>query len=356
MSQPQRTGPTVQTSDPATFFAQLEERFAQAARVAGTRYRDYLLGETRVRLEFAGEALIAKLGAALAHRRQAAAEGPELTVQVWDSASTGIGMVNSPWAQGAILERGEVAGFNVRGYRTAFSIGSGVLSMLDEKRQRAVLWVRDAGRLAYWESGAPLLTLLHWWFGARGWQLVHGAAVGYPDGGALLAGKGGSGKSTTALACLRSDLAYAGDDYCLLQPGTPPRVHSLYNSAKLNRDNLAFLPFLAPLWKGADGAAEEKALSFVAPVFPERMAAGFPLKAILVPRISGERDTTLAPLSGAAALKALAPSTLFQLSGAGAQAFATMARLVRTVPCFRLNLGRDPDTIPGTIAGLLKAP
>ena len=39
----------------------------------------------------------------------------------------------------------------------------------------------------------------------RNLQYVHAGAVGNKNGGILLVGKGGSGKSSTALACLKSD-------------------------------------------------------------------------------------------------------------------------------------------------------
>ena len=339
----------------AAFFATLEERFRLARQAAGRRRQEFLLGPSQVRLEFAGPALEGPLTAALAHRRIDFGAGPApLTIHLWDTVSTGIPMPPPPWPLDACRERGEVRGYNDQRFRTAYSLGSGVLSMLDLERGVGFLWLRDAAQLPYWEAGAPLLTLLHWWFGAQGKQLVHGAAVGYPEGGVLLAGKGGSGKSTTALACLASDLLYAGDDYCLLQTDPAPMVFSLYNSAKLVRDQLGRLPFLTELWESGGEKEEEKALAFLQPHLPRRLTAGFPLRAILLPRVTGTPRTSLAPVAPAAALKALAPSTLFQLSGAGAPAFLVMARLVRTLPCWQLQLGTDLEEIPRTIGRLLR--
>lgn len=50
---------------------------------------------------------------------------------------------------------------------------------------------------------------------------------------------------------------------------------------------------------------------------------------------------------------ALAPSTLLQLPSTGSGSFQTLAQLVRTVPCFRLNLGTRIETIPPAIRALL---
>jgi hypothetical protein len=61
----------------------------------------------------------------------------------------------------------------------------------------------------------------------------------------------------------------------------------------------------------------------------------------------------LKPASPAAGLAALAPSTIFQLPGAGKEAFQAMGQLVRQVPCYQLNLGTDIGEIPEVILELL---
>lgn len=339
----------------AAFFELLEDRFRHAKALAGSRHQDFALGTSRVRLEFAGRALEKPLTAALAHRRTIASGGPaHLTIHLWDSVTTGSPMPPPPWPKEACREKGTVHGYNDDRFRTSFSVGSGVLSMLDLEREVGFLWLRDVAHLPFWEEGAPLLNLFHWWFAAKGWQLVHGAAVGYPDGGVLLAGRGGSGKSTTALACLDSDLLYAGDDYCLLQTDPSPRVFSLYNSAKLARSHLHRLPFLSGLWVTDGERVDEKRLAFLQPHRPDQLIDGFPLKAILLPRVAGTLRTTLTPVLPAEAFKALAPSTLFQLSGAGTAAFMIMAKIVRTVPCWQIHLGTDLEELPRIIGRLLR--
>ena len=56
----------------------------------------------------------------------------------------------------------------------------------------------------------------------------------------------------------------------------------------------------------------------------------------------------------AAALRALAPSTIFQLHPPAPQALAQMAELIRTVPTFVLELGTAADAIPGALISLLE--
>ena len=101
--------------------------------------------------------------------------------------------------------------------------------------------------------------------------------------------------------------------------------------------------------------ATVKAVIYLHPPLRENLVSGFPIKAILIPRVTGLRDTTLSPASAPDGLKALAPSTLFQLSGAGAGNFGYMASLVRRVPCLHLNAGTDLAQIPRAIHGVSAA-
>jgi len=81
--------------------------------------------------------------------------------------------------------------------------------------------------------------------------------------------------------------------------------------------------------------------------------SGFPIKAVLIPRITGQSDTSVRPTTTGAALRALAPSTIFQLAGSGQTAFQTMSSLVKQVPCYSLELGTEMAQIPEVILSLL---
>ncbi|MFM6846780.1 MAG: serine kinase, partial [Dolichospermum sp.] len=76
-------------------------------------------------------------------------------------------------------------------------------------------------------------------------------------------------------------------------------------------------------------------------------------KAVLVPQITGKLETHLRPMSAGAALRALAPSTIFQLAGSGQTALQIMSSLVKQVPCYVLQLGTDMVQIPDVILRLL---
>ena len=87
--------------------------------------------------------------------------------------------------------------------------------------------------------------------------------------------------------------------------------------------------------------------------FGEKVAIGFPLRAILIPRITGRSETTIEPASPAAALKALAPSTLLQLPGEGRETMARLSALARRVPAYTLNAGTGMGGIAESVEALL---
>ena len=98
---------------------------------------------------------------------------------------------------------------------------------------------------------------------------------------------------------------------------------------------------------------EEKALFFINDSFPQKIVSGFPIRALLLPKISGRTDTTLIPASPLMVLSGLSLSTLAQLPGADRGTLQVLKALVGTLPCFVLELGTDLSQIPKIIRILL---
>ncbi len=352
--------------DPVAFFATAYQTFEQATyATGGWLERFYSIGGHTVRLRFAGPTLLPQMTRALEHLSTRPIPVPSLTICLWDDASTHTIMPPPPWLgyvaynpQGdtriVYTRRGDVRGFNNDRVYTAYNWGADVLNVLDKDLGLAVYWTRDARRLPSYETSAPLRTILHWWVNQHGYQFVHGGAVGTTDRGVLLAGKGGSGKSTTALACLNSCLVYLGDDYCLVKVDPAPYAYSVYSSAKLDADNIHRLPHLLPALSNAHHLDTEKAVFYLHPRFQDKMVCGFPICAILLPRISGRPETRLVPASPLDGLKALALSTMSQLARAGQTSIQLMHRLAHQVPCIHLELGTDLSRIPEVILRLLE--
>jgi hypothetical protein len=351
---PLETPPRVSLEPPA-YFEAVEQAFQRAGQAAGgLTQRDYRLGGCRVRLSFAGEALVPYLTPALAHLAQPIAGAPDLAIHLFETASTGSAPPPPPWDYHEFSGSGLIRSFTTDQVFTYFQFGANALSLVDVKRGQALFWIKAASQMPTWEKAAPLKAILALWLNRRGLTLVHSGAVGLPAGGVLLAGAGGSGKSNTALSTLPSALRYAGDDYTLLSLEPEPAVYSLYSTGKTQAADLARLPFLSGSISNPEQLGQEKALYFLNERWPEKMIERFPLRAILLPRLSGERDSRLRPAGPAAGLNALAPSTL-NLSPALEQAsFKRLVLLFRQVPAYHLDLGSDPAQPSQLILGLLK--
>jgi hypothetical protein len=331
----------------------LAASFAQACEAAAVAVDDYIIGGSPVSLQFATPELRARLAPPFAHLRMPAGDAPTgrgLTVHMWDSASTGAEPPSLP-----PVPPGEAPGalyhFHEPPLRIAYQPGLEALSVFDADLNAAWYWVDDAGKLPSWERACPIRQILFWWLGSRSYLQVHGGAVGTTDAGVLIVGPAGAGKSTTAVACVGSDLLYAGDDYVAVTLAPSPRIASLYNSAKLERSHLRErLPHLLPLVANGD----EKAVLYVHEHFPQQCSPGVPLTAVVVPsRVRTDGRPRLAPASRAAAFIALGPSTMFQLHTGGADELAALRTLVARMPCYSLELGGELEHVPEVLSELL---
>lgn len=354
MSMPTKADSRVHQSRPLAFFNLVHERFSLAEKSAGSPVDIFVeIGGYNVRLRFAGPALVPFVMPALQHLVVSAGAKPDLDICLWDSTSTGTQMPPPPWSEKDYALRCAINGFADDRIRTAFNLRSAVINLCDMQRDLAIFWIRDARELPFFERAAPLVYIFSWWLGSHGRQLVHCGAVGFPEGGALLPGKSGSGKSSTCLRCLDSPLSYAGDDFCLVSSAPSPHLYSLYNSGKVEAKNLGYFPYLEKSLGNAEYLEQEDPRFFLYPEFASKLSAGFPLKVILLPRVTGRKETTLKKTSAAEVLLMLAPSTILQLPETGGAAFKNLAQIAKQVPGYILELGSDRSLIAPAISELL---
>lgn len=320
-----------------------------AAQAGGTLRRQYLIGGHRVNLHFAGPSLL-PLVEAFAHLAVDSSIPPVATVLLADEASTGLAL---PLPEGLETEGKAGTTWYLPGPGgTCFwylcEHGAG---MFDSARRVGLFWAHDAERLPLYEYGSPLLRQMHWLFSTTNCQLIHGAAVGTAAGGVLLAGRGGAGKSTSAMACLLGGMKYVGDDYCLVAEEAELWAHSLYSTGKLRWGNLERLGAGLPTPRDPAG---EKALYFLRGRFSGQICTGLPLRAVVIPQVTGNRDTRLRPATPAEAFLAAAPSTVGQLPGESAASYQRIARIMRRLPCHVLEAGEDLPQIPQALCRLIE--
>jgi hypothetical protein len=325
--------------------------------------RRYRFGQHTVLLRFAGPALFDVLGTALTHLIDTGDSPVDVTIDLWDSESTGepvsplIQFMRSRIAYNHyefLTPRHEITGISNERVPATLDQWSGAFSLFDRQRRHGVYWVESADDVPYFERAAPLRTMLSWGLADLGLQSVHAAGVGRPEAGVLLAGRGGSGKSSTALRCLESGMGYLADDYCLISDSPPPEAFSMYSVAKLNGvADLQRMPSFLPHIVNPEAAGDEKLMMYLAERFADQLITSFPVRAVLVPRVTDRPDTVLEPITAAAALRALGPTTLLQRPGAGPEAMRAMSSFVSSLPCFELQLGSRSEDIPRVIEDLL---
>jgi len=346
--------------------AALEEYFEEASARATVSETTLLVAGRPLRVRCLGGIHSRHWCMALSHLRHEFIGQEDLTIHVWDGESAGApsNSLLSSYLQSLYRDwtascgtRGELRGFHSPGFPAFYMPGPDVLNLVDAANRKAYFFKRDASPLPYWEAGSPFRPILHSWLSSAGLQFVHGGAVGETDGGVLLVGRGGSGKSTTTLLCLNAGMLYAGDDYCAVDCNAPFYLHSLYNTAKLLPGDVDRFPELRPrIWNPQSLVenSSDKATFFLADVAPDRLSLGFPLRALLIPRVTAQTATYLTPCGPAEALAAMAPSTVAQLPNAGQPDMERMAAIASGLPAWFLHLGSDLMQIADVVRSALR--
>lgn len=315
------------------------------------------VGGRAVRFRIAGERLVAAIWPALAHLPEIA-EGiaTELEIVAWDEHEAGVGRPPTPWREpppGQVCQQVLPAGgedFRIPGG------GDPTAWIFACRSRRLNFWIKHDDRpLETHHRAAPFLLLFHWWAEELGLRLLHAGCIGSEAGAVLLVGRGGAGKSTTALLCAAGGLDYLSDDYCLVRTSGTPEAFALYGTGKLHREHLARFPELAARAVDPGPDIFRKPVIFLTQAWPERVVSRRRLLAVVATQVVGVGPTRSARIGPAEALRALGPSTLFQLpGGASPQAWAELASLVRRLPCHRLELGGDVADVAPMVRRLIE--
>lgn len=202
-----------------------------------------------------------------------------------------------------------------------------------------------------WESGGPLRTFIHWTL-PEGARLCHAGTIGTSDGGVLLVGAGGSGKSGTTLAGIAAGLDSVGDDYCIVSmDGEAIEARPVFRMLK--QDPAGFRRVFGPAadhgpvnWQGK---WEIHASRLERQPLVERLS----LRAIVMPRVAHLARSEIRPIPAPLALRAFMPSNVMQLPDGEAEGVRFTAELCRRLPTFELLLSPDRDDIAGAVSGLI---
>jgi len=235
-----------------------------------------------------------------------------------------------------------------------FEHSSRFLAYWSPCNRKAFVCLADLQNLAAWEHAAPIKAVIHGICTGTPMQLIHAGGVGRADGGVLLLGPGGSGKSTTALACLGSNLGYAADDYCLVDTSSQPVAYQLYTTAKLRPENIHRFESMRTRFRKNQGRLGDKPTIFLNEEDHFTNLRSFPVDALVLPKVTSLVGSSWQCCSAASAWRALAPSTMMQLPLCGHETFTKITSLTRNVPAYELHVGTDLSMIPICIEEILK--
>src|SRR6056297_480422 len=339
------------------FFEQVKERYHLAVKKAEPRRFCFAIAGTTVCIEFAGDVLIQPLTNALCHLQIPEVDDPNFTILAWDSESTGVDMISPPCDHSHFTDRGDIWGFNSKRIKTAFHWSEFSVNVADLHKNTAVYWVKSPHHFPYWVQSSTFRTIFHWWMEQNSAQLLHAAAVGIDGKAILLTGKGGAGKSTTALSCLSAGMEYYADDYLIvkIEEGRPV-VYSLYSTGKLNRHADIYFPDFDEYASSHVDKNQEKEVFYFYPGLQKQIKSAAPLTAILEPQIKGEKRSSFSSVSQWQMHRALSFTTMSQLPGVGHRTHNFIHNLSKGVSCYAFHPGTDMKEVPQTLKKFIQHP
>lgn len=311
----------------------------------------YQIGPLVLELNFASATLADKLSKAFDHLKVSKSSHSDLIIRLWDTKEDDRPLPPLNWDL-----------IHCLGYRGAYATPLYLhyfeeieaLSVLHVEAGRGYYIVRDGEALPWWASGSPLQVILHAWLRERGMQLTHAAAIANDQCGVLLTGKGGSGKSTTTLSCLREGLFYLSEDYCIIAPEDSPTVFSVYQSAKWQRHTRKLFPEYDFGIQNPGQAEREKALLYYGDLFPNQLKKEAPIRATISLTVGENALPILVRQGSSEASRDLMLSTLRQLPFHQKPTMQILHSLIQRVEHFHLSLGSDLKANVAAIRDILQ--
>jgi energy-coupling factor transporter ATP-binding protein EcfA2 len=341
------------------------EDFAQSVAVRAsasltkrkTRRESFSIGRLSFELVAPAETADGWLGRAFLQASQALSEtgsGACQTLVAWDGTNREDLPPPPPWPATAPEPLGFVESYSNEAVRCAVDIHTGSLIVDNIADNTSYTWFPSICELPAWAKASPFRIILSWLCNRHRMQIVHGGAVSMEGRAVLLVGPGGSGKSTTALACALAGMEYLGDDYCAVEPKAG-KVHMVYRTAKLFKSSIEMLPTLEAMIENRGKPPAEKGVIFLRPD-DMRLGRSAELSAIVLPRVGAGPSTRLSTASRADVIKAILPSTIGGLMGGTSVTPRLILELASSIPAFHLHLGTNLNNVVKKIESLLAAP
>ncbi|WP_377504664.1 hypothetical protein [Octadecabacter sp. R77987] len=216
--------------------------------------------------------------------------------------------------------------------------------LFDTDRAVGIQWMTDKDGAPPWDSGSTLRNFVQWHLGCDTTSLLHGGTLAVSGAGILLAGEGGAGKSSTVLAGIFDGLQSVGDDYVLVD-AQALTARPVFDTLKQDETGLRRLGQWGHAGISRVANWQGKYQFYMPDVVRSDLVASIALRAIVMPTLTHGTRTSFAQVSAKDAFLALAPSGVSQIHCDRSRLFAVAARVARTLPAYRLNLGTQPAEI-----------
>ena len=184
---------------------------------------------------------------------------------------------------------------------------------------------------------------------------MHAAAVGRDDGGALVVGRGGAGKSTLALASLACGMRYCGDDMVILERSDAWTAHTVWATARLVDGGEHLVPHVGATRLTDGDGPDVKLVADVYAQFGEAVASSLPVSLVVMPEVGSARAPERSR-PGRAALELAASTFLYMPGGDPSATLSMIARMLEQVPVYGLGVSEDLAGAVAEVARLLREP
>ena len=226
-----------------------------------------------------------------------------------------------------------------------------IIQLINKLTSHAIIWYSEFGIIPEWEQSFPFRQVLHHYYESTDYCLIHGAGVGINNSGVLITAKGGSGKSTSALACITNGWNYIGDDFILVNHKTMI-MYSLYNVAKLEPKQLGLFPNLNELMTNKIDTLQKRQL-FLFPRYKAQLPKQLKIKAIILPNYNPKATNSyLTPDTASNALLKMAPSTILLVKG-DKTLFTKLVNLCKKTEIYKLDTSSNLETIVNTLKSII---
>ena len=211
----------------------------------------------------------------------------------------------------------------------------------------------------------PLAELLK----REGLYMVHAAGVADAGQGLLIAGESGAGKTTLAIALLRAGFGFMSDDTLLLARAAPSpqaghgaetrgvspavRVLAFPDELDLTDQTVGFFPELQRDAAGTPSGRRPKRPACVTRVYGVQPQWECAPAMLVFPQTAAAPTSVLVPMPPAEALLQLLSNVVRTEVHSSQAHLDALAGLVQQCRCFRLQAGRDFDTLPARLQAIL---